>query len=379
MAMASTFFPPPIPPRTRAQHNSSPSNSGNFRQDPSWGTLKVPYPPVDSQKGRGENLRLISLSRQGRLEEAHRFLEEMDDDGVAVTPFAYKCLFESCEKLRSLTHGRLIHKQMRSLSKNEKDWPVFAEVSALRMYCQCGSLWEAQGLFDEMQERNLDSWNIMVAAIAKNGGIFKATRMFSRMLLDIGSVDHPSIYNSLLKSLSRPSLIMVGKQLHCLVIKHRLAEDVSVVNKLCNMYVKCGSMDSARITYDQIGEKRNAAVAGTGLMVGYIQAAEEEEALSIFKNMLQENVELDELVFSAALKACSILGDLRAGKQIHCHIIKLRLEAEVSAGTPLVDFYGKCRQFQSAFRAFQKIEDPNDVSWSALLSGYAQSGLLHGC
>lgn len=374
MAVASTAFPPPTPSTTQAQYNSLPWRRGNFGQICSRVSLKVSPPSVDSQKGRVENLRLISLSRQGRLEEAHRFLQEMDEAGVAATPFVYKCLFECCGEFRSLPYGRLIHARMRKFLSNEKDRPVFLEVSALRMYCQCGSLWEAQRLFEGMRERNLVSWNIMISAIAKNGGIHEATRMFSRMLLEIGPVKHISIYNSLLKSLSGLSLVKVGEQLHCHVIKHGFAEDVSVVNKICNMYVKCGSIDAARITYDKMGEKRNAAVAGTGLMVGYIQAAKEEEALVIFENMVRENIELDELVFSAALKACSILEDFRTGKQIHCYIIKLGLEAEVSAGTPLVNFYVKCSQFQSAFRSFQKIKDPNDVSWSALLSGYAQSG-----
>ncbi|OWM76262.1 hypothetical protein CDL15_Pgr009908 [Punica granatum] len=375
--MASTPVPPPTPSRAHAPNK--PLKLANFEGIPSWVTLKVAPASVEAQQGRVENLHLISLSRQGKLEEAHRFLQEMDNAGVQVTPSAYKCLFQICGRSGSLPFGRLIHNRLRTLLKKEKEQPIFLEDSALRMYCECGSLWEAQKLFDRMRDRNLLSWDIMISAYTKDGAINEAMRLFSRMLLEIGLPEHSSIYNSLLKSLTDHSLVKIGEQLHCLVIKCGLGSDVSIATGICNMYIKCGSLEAARTVFDLMAEKREAAVAGTGLMVDYIGTEKEKEALVILENMVCENVELDEFVFSAALKACSRLEDLKTGQQIHGYTIKLGLESDVLVGTPLVDFYVKCEQFQSAFRAFEKIKDPNDVSWSTVLSGYSRSGNLEEC
>ena len=63
-------------------------------------------------------------------------------------------------------------------------------------------------------------------------------------------------------------------------------------------------------------------VACTGLMVGYTDNGKCEESLALFEKMVMEGVELDEFMFSIALKGYSILEDLETGRQIHGHIVK---------------------------------------------------------
>jgi pentatricopeptide repeat protein len=138
------------------------------------------------------------------------------------------------------------------------------------------------------------------------------------------------------------------------------------------MYVKCGWLEGAELVFEKMSEKN--AVAWTGIMVGYTQAERQMDALALFAKMVNEGVELDEYVFSIVLKACAGLEELNFGRQIHGHIVKLGLESEVSVGTPLVDFYVKCSNLESATKAFEWISEPNDVSWSALITGYCQMG-----
>lgn len=73
--------------------------------------------------------------------------------------------------------------------------------------------------------------------------------------------------------------------------------------------------------------------------MGYTKAARHKDALSLFVNMINKGVKLDEFVFSIVLKACAALEDLHTRRQIHSYIVKLCLKFEVSVGTPLVDFY----------------------------------------
>jgi pentatricopeptide repeat protein len=148
--------------------------------------------------------------------------------------------------------------------------------------------------------------------------------------------------------------------------------DVSVDTSISNMYVKCGCLEGAEVATNKMSWEN--AVACTGLMVGYTRAARHRDALSLFAKMISQGVKLDEFVFSIVLKACAALEDVCTGRQIHSYVVKLGLECEVSVGTPLVDFYVKCARFEAARQAFESISEPNDFSWSAIITGYCQSG-----
>ncbi|CDP20253.1 unnamed protein product [Coffea canephora] len=120
-------------------------------------------------------------------------------------------------------------------------------------------------------------------------------------------------------------------------------------------------------------------VTWTGLMVGFTQAERQRDALRLFDMMLRDGIELDEFVFSIILKACAGLADVGMGQQVHGLVVKLGLESEVSVGTPLVDFYVKCANLGCAVQTFEKISEPNDVTWSAMIAGYSQGGEFGKC
>lgn len=326
-------------------------------------SLKIPA----KQLGKVENLHLVSLSKQGKLKEAREFLNQMDDACVSVSPHSYECLLETCGNLKSLSDGRYFHERLGRTAKNSSG---FLQNCVLRMYCDCGSLGDAQRLFDEMIERNLVSWGKIISAYAQAGFLSKSFWLF-RDMLESGVKPDLLIYTGLLKYLKNPSYLEAGKQLHSHVIRGGLSSNLSVNTAISNMYVKCGWLEGAKLLFDQMADKDS--IAWTGLMVGYTQAEKPKDALSLFANMVMEGVELDDFVFSIVLKACAGLEDLKLGKQIHAYIVKLGLESNVSAGTPLVDFYVKCDILDSACRAFERISEPNDVSWSAMICGFCQN------
>ncbi|XP_018715130.2 pentatricopeptide repeat-containing protein At5g13270, chloroplastic [Eucalyptus grandis] len=366
-------FPPsdPSPLRT-GQDRILPARPASFARIPSWVSLNrtsSAKPPPTAQQGHVENLHLVSLSRQGKFEQVHEFIKSMDEAGVAVSPSTYKSLFEACGEMGLLSDGRSIRDRL-------KNPPGFLEDCALQMYCDCGSLSEARRLFDKMPERSSFAWGTMMSAYAQSGVLDKAFQLFS-LLIDSGVGPKFSVYTSLLRSLMDSSCLEIGRQMHSHLIRTGSGSNASVGTAICNMYVKCGWLEGARIVFDQMAEKK--VVAWTALMVGCTEANKQNDVLPLFMKMVEEGVELDEFAFSIVLKACAWLEDLRVGRQIHGYIVKLGLESEVSVGTPLVDLYVKCTCFESALLAFQKIDNPNDVSWSTLISGYSQSGRVEEC
>jgi pentatricopeptide repeat protein len=69
------------------------------------------------------------------------------------------------------------------------------------------------------------------------------------------------------------------------------------------------------------------------------------------------------------------MGALRDGKQIHGEIVRRGLlGTNVMLGNALVDMYAKCGALAESQRALEGLHARNVVSWSALISGYAQQG-----
>lgn len=383
--LAPPLIPSPISSSSSGHDKISTIKTANFAQIPSWVSLKGNSSSSSSSsslktdpnhhhhhQGKLENLHLLSLSKQGNLKQVREFLKEMDAVGVSVTPESYQCIFETCGRLRSLVDGKLFHDRLRTtVQVTSPSGILYLENCVLRMFCECGSFSDAQKLFDDMLIKDFVSWSIVISAYVGNGLFDKAFAMFSDMLV---SEIRPnlSIYNILLRPLTDNSLLELGKQMHCHLIKSGLSTNVSIETTVLNMYVKCGWFEGAKCVFDLMVERN--AVTWTAFMVGCNQAGQRKYVVELFARMVREGVQLDDFVFSVVLKACSGLEDLDIGRQIHSHIVKLGLDSEVSVGTPLVDFYAKCGRMESACLAFEMISEPSDVSWSAIITGYCQAG-----
>ncbi|OVA11522.1 Pentatricopeptide repeat [Macleaya cordata] len=71
----------------------------------------------------------------------------------------------------------------------------------------------------------------------------------------------------------------------------------------------------------------------------------------------------------------SFTKSLNQGMQIHAHITKLGFLDDITVHYNLINFYSKCHTLGYARNVFDEITEPELLSWSALISGYAQNGL----
>jgi pentatricopeptide repeat protein len=171
----------------------------------------------------------------------------------------------------------------------------------------------------------------------------------------------------------------MGKEMHAEIGKRRsMKHSLLVGNALIDMYAKCGLLVEAREVFDVL--RARDVISWTSLISGYVQQDRGEEAIECFEKMKEEKVRdalPNDVTFACVLKACGINGGLGKGKAIHSEVEQKGLvRTSQLVGNSLVDMYAKCGVLESAREVFESLVARDLVSWTVLITGYAQVGAI---
>ncbi|KHN40337.1 Pentatricopeptide repeat-containing protein [Glycine soja] len=91
---------------------------------------------------------------------------ELMGQGAVADYRVYLALLNLCEHTRSLESGKRVHEFLRR-STFRRD--VELSNRLIRMYCKCGSVKDARRVFDQMLDRNMATWHLMIGGYTSNG------------------------------------------------------------------------------------------------------------------------------------------------------------------------------------------------------------------
>ncbi|XP_038887834.1 pentatricopeptide repeat-containing protein At2g15690, mitochondrial [Benincasa hispida] len=111
---------------------------------------------------------------EGKMKEAVELLKE----GVKADADCFHLLFELCGKSKSFDNAKVVHDYFLQ-STCRSDLQLNNKV--LEMYGRCGSMSDAQRVFDHMPDRNIDSWHFMMKGYADNGLGDEGLELFENM------------------------------------------------------------------------------------------------------------------------------------------------------------------------------------------------------
>ncbi|CAM6078111.1 unnamed protein product [Sphagnum tenellum] len=284
------------------------------------------------------NAMILGLVKCGQEQKAMELFLQMQHGGVAPDRVTFVGLLHACARVAVLKHGKQIHEQIIQ-SGFESD--LFVGSSLIDMYAKCGSIEDAQRVFDRMPTRDSHGFvaNSLVDMYAKCGSIEDARQVFDRM----------------------PRRDVV-------------AWNAMIFGYVKYMYAKCGSIEDALEVFDRMHTRD--AVAWTTMILGYVKCGQGKNALELFHKMLYEGVEPTPATFMAVLSACASVVALEEGRLVHEYISQSGWESDLFVGSSLIDMYAKCGSVEYALRVFNKMPRHDLISWNTMLGGYAMHG--HG-
>lgn len=251
-----------------------------------------------------------ALIDAGDLMEAFELFFAMLDDFSEVESWLVATMLRASAQLGSLSAGRQLHSFASKLGVG-KD--TFISCTLINMYSKCGSIEEAQYVFDEMPEKTTVGWNTLIAGYALHGHTEEALRIYSEMR-DSGVKRDPFTFSVVVSICARLGSLEHAKQAHTDMIRQGFGQDVVANTALVDFYSKWGMIEDARHVFDYMSKKN--LKSWNALINGYRHHGKGEEAVQLFEDMIQQGMRPNQVTFLGVLLACSSSGLLDRGWEI---------------------------------------------------------------
>ncbi|KAL3812721.1 hypothetical protein ACJIZ3_013989 [Penstemon smallii] len=312
---------------------------------------------------------------------------------------------------------------------------VLVSTNLVHFYSVSSCLSDARMVFDEMAEKNVVSWNVMLNGYAKAGLVHLARELFEGIpgkdVVSWGTMidgyvkagrltEALTLYCEMRHTGLAPNEVMVvdiisacgqaikfieGQLFHALSVKMGFNCYDFMQTTLVHFYAACHKIELARLQFEE-GNKNhvacwNALIAGlirngmvddagrlfnemperdvfswSSMISGYSQNGLPNLAIELFHEMVEKGIKPNGITMVSVLSAISSLGTLKEGIWAHEYIYRNSIPVNDNLSAAIIDMYAKCGSINSALEVFYQIrEKANDVSpWNAIICGLAMHG-----
>jgi pentatricopeptide repeat protein len=287
---------------------------------------------------------------------------------------------------------------------------AFLAARLVSVYARFGLVIHARKVFDEIPFEGLSNmllWNSILRASVSNGYYEEGLKLYDKMR-KLGVWADGFTLPLVIKACAVMGGLNLCKNVHSHVLQMGFQNHLHVVNELVGMYGKLGRMEDARRLFDRMAVRSyiswNTMVSGyafnydcdgafemfrkmeleglepnpvtwTSLLSSHARCGQNEETVELFGVMRMRGIGATAEVLAVVLSVCADMVAVGRGKVIHGYVIKGGFENYLFVKNALIYMYGKCGDVKYAQNLFLEMETKNLVSWNALITSHAESGL----
>lgn len=293
-----------------------------------------------------------------------RFLSYSHNISVGRDPKTIATALSLSENANSWILGAQIHDHMCKLGFT---YDTFSMNNLLKMYCRCGFMCEGFKVFEEMPQRNVVSWSLIISGAAENGEFELCLESFLDMMRD-GLMPNEFTLGSVMKACADVGACGFGSGVHCLSWKLGIEQNIFVGGSTLNMYARLGDITSAELVFEWM-EKVDVG-CWNAMIGGYTNCGLGFEALSAVSLLNSKGIKMDKFTIVSAIKACSLIRDFDSGKELHGFILRRGLTS-TAAMNALMDMYFINDRKNSALKTFNSMQSRDIISWNTVFGGFS--------
>lgn len=313
-----------------------------------------------------------------------------------VCPDTFTCssVLRACLNLLDLSNGRILHGVVEKLGFRSN---LYLQNMIVHLYASCGEMGEARLLFEKMPQRDVVTWNIMIAQLIKQGDHEGAYDLFSRMpernvrswtsmiagyvqcgkakeaihlfakMEEAGVKCNEVTVVAVLAACADLGALDLGMRIHEYSNRHGFKRNVRISNTLIDMYVKCGCLEEACKVFEEMEER--TVVSWSAMIGGLAMHGRAEEALRLFSDMSQVGIEPNGVTFIGLLHACSHMGLISEGRRFFASMTRdYGIIPQIEHYGCMVDLLSRAGLLHEAHEFILNMPmKPNGVVWGALL------------
>lgn len=314
------------------------------------------------------NAMIAGYVQSGRFEEALDCFSSMREADVEPNKSTMVSVLSACGHLGSLELGKWIGSWVRDKRLGNNLQLVNALVD---MYSKCGEIDTARELFDEIEEKDVISWNTMIGGYCYLSLYEEALALFDLMLRE-NVTPNDVTFLGVLSACACVGALDIGKWVHAYVDKNlkgtNVMNNVSFWTSLVDMYAKCGCVEVAEQVFRSMGSRSLAS--WNAMISGLAMNGHAERALGLFEEMVNEGFQPDDITFVGVLSACTQAGLEDLGHWYFGSMIKdYGISPKLQHYGCMIDLLGRSGKFEEAKFLMGNMEmGPDGAIWGSLLN-----------
>nr|GMD96674.1 putative pentatricopeptide repeat-containing protein At1g56570 [Ipomoea batatas] len=283
-------------------------------------------------------------------------------EGVEPNAFSFSIAIKACALISPFSNGRHLH---AAVIKHGFDFNIPVMNSILDMYCRGDNLNEANHCFHCMPQRDIITWNTLIAGYEKSNP--KESINFYLLLELEGPSPNTFTFSSIIAAVANLAALSCGEQVHGRIIQRGLGWNLELANALIDMYAKCGNIASSRRIFNEMPTKN--LVSWTSMMIGYGSHGNGKQATELFDDMVGSSLRPDRIAFMAVLNACSHAGLVDEGlKYFSSMVDDYNIVPDQEIYGCVVDLLGRAGRVKEAYQLIEKMPfSPDESVWGAYL------------
>ncbi|KAK8580695.1 hypothetical protein V6N12_070951 [Hibiscus sabdariffa] len=309
------------------------------------------------------NVQLASYVRSGNVQATWTLFCRMHFSCCDLNAYTFTPVLSACSALPGTEHGKQVHGLM---IKTGVDAGTIAKTALMNMYSKYGFLGDSGRAFEEIELKDVVTWNALISSYLRHGLAKEALDVFAAMRREKVLLSEFTLC-SVLKACSFLKVPGLGKQIHGLVVV--FGRDLVILSTaLIDFYSDMERVSDALKVFSSLSDIKDNVICNS-LINGCIKNQNYREAFYIMSKMRPNVVAL-----TSALGACSENSDLWIGKQIHCVALRFGFTDDTQLCNALLDMYAKCGKILYARSLFDGISKKCVVSWTSMIDAYGSHG-----